>query len=407
MVRNGTRAQERDPDAPPHRWWRRLLVGSVGLIAYTYGGYPAALWVWSRSRPRTAHPPLRRRPTVTIIVAAFNEAAVIERRLDNLARLAYPPELREVIVVADGSTDATAELARRAGVRVLHRQLRAGKAAALNRGASESLGEILVFSDANNVYPSTVLDPLLEPFGDGRVGVVTGSKRIVEDLDRSLDRAEGLYWRYEDAIKRWEGNLASVTGVAGEILAVRREVYRDLAEGTVNDDFTLAMEAAIDGWRIAYAPDAISLEPASATLDDEVVRRARIVSGRYKALRRLLPRLVRRRPVLAWQVISHKGLRPLVPMAMMGAAASNVVLLRWSAAARLLAAGQVGFYGLATLGAIRERRGRRAKLAYLPYYLCRVNGAALRGLWGSFAGRDLTLWTRVRRGDEPSRAAVA
>ncbi len=379
---------------------RATLKASIGLIAYTYAGYPALLWGWSRLRPRPTDEPLDRMPSVSLIVAAYNEEAVIERRLENLAELTYPPDRLEVLVVADGSDDRTAELARARGARVLHRPQRLGKAAALDRGVAASTGETVVFSDANNLYPPDTLQRLLAPFADASVGVVTGAKRIVDDLDRDLDRAEGLYWRYEDAIKRWESNLASVTGVAGEIIAVRREVYRPLPAGTVNDDFTMAMQAAISGWRIAYAHDAVSLEPASASLDDEATRRARIVSGRYQALARLLPLLARRRPLLAWQVVSHKGLRPLVPIAMVAAALSNAALVRQSRPARWLATGQAVFYGLAAVGAWSERRGGRSTTTYLPYYLCRVNAAALRGMWEYVTRRDVTLWTRVRRGDE-------
>ncbi len=385
-----------------HRLSRGIFVGSVATIAYTYVGYPAILAAVHRLRGAGPQEPVMpEMPSVTLIVAAYNEEAHIGARLRNLRELDFPADRLQVVVVADGSDDRTPVFAAEEGALVLHRPERAGKAAALDRGVQVATGEILVFSDANNLYERQTLRELLAPFGDPTVGVVTGSKRISDRDGRALDHAEGAYWRYESAIKRWESALGSVTGVAGEILALRRAAYTALPAGTVNDDFTLAMQAALDGWRIAYAGSAVSLEPASATIDDEATRRARIVAGRYRSLVRLLPALARRRPLLAWQVVSHKGLRPLVPFAMIAAALSNARLVRGSGVARATFVGQLGFYLLATAGALAERGGRpQSRLTYLPYYLCRVNAAALAGVAELFSGEDVTLWERVARGSD-------
>jgi poly-beta-1,6-N-acetyl-D-glucosamine synthase len=389
------------------RWGAAGLLGSVGLVVYTYAGYPAVLAAVHRLRRPVAPTLPAMLPTVSIVVAAYDEEAAIGPRLRNLRDLDYPADRLEIVVVADGSSDGTVEVARGCGVRVLHRPRRAGKAAAINRGVEATTGEIIVFSDANNRYEPQTLRELLMPFGDPGVGVVTGSKHISNGSGRALDGAEGTYWRYESAIKRWESSIGSVTGVAGEVLAIRRRAFTPLAPGTVNDDFTLAMQAAIDGWRIAYAPRAVSLEPASATLDDETTRRARIVAGRYQALMATLPRLVRRRPLVAWQVVSHKGLRPMVPLAMAVAAVSNAVLLRSSVLARWSWAAQVLFYGLAGLGARAERRGRRPhSVTYVPYYFCRVNGSAIRGMAEVLSGRDASLWQRVARAESPTDDAT-
>jgi poly-beta-1,6-N-acetyl-D-glucosamine synthase len=381
----------------PRRTARRILAGSAGLVLYTYLGYPAVVAAWHRLRPRELAR-LTELPRISLVVAAYNEEDAIAARVRNLRELDYPSERLEVVVVADGSTDRTAELARQQGVRVLHRPERAGKAAAIDRGVAATDGDILVFSDANNRYERSTLTELVMPFADTSVGVVTGAKRITDDSGRALDQTEGAYWRYESAIKRWETSAGSVTGVAGEILAMRREAYTPLAKGTVNDDFTLAIRAALDGWRIHYAPNAVSLEPASATLEDEATRRARIVAGRYQSLVALLPALVRTRPLLAWQVISHKALRPVVPFAMVSAAASSVVLLRsgrWTD--RLVCLTQAAFYGLAAVGALLTRKGRQPMVAYVPYYFCRVNVAAVQGVAQLFSGRDISLWERVAR----------
>jgi len=324
---------------------------------------------------------------------------VIEAKLENCYALDYPADRLEVIVAADGSDDRTAEVAsKEARAKVMYLPERRGKMAAINRAVAAAQGEILVFSDANNMYTRETLKELLAPFADSNVGVVTGRKAIDDGRGRELDKAEGLYWRYESKIKSWESKIGSVTGVAGEILAIRRDIFRPPPVGTVNDDFVLAMQAAIEGWRVVYAPRAVSLEPASATLGDESIRRSRIVAGRYQALWQLLPAMLVRRPLLAWQVISHKGLRPLVPFAMIIAGLSNLALFPLLGWARTIAALQGVFYSAALLGWLNERQGRRNRLLYLPYYFCRVNFAAVQG-FRRFVGRqNNALWTKARRG---------
>jgi biofilm PGA synthesis N-glycosyltransferase PgaC len=375
-----------------------IFWSSVGIIFYTYVGFPALLALWAKIRSRKIETNPNYLPSVSLIIAAYNEEAVIESKLENCYALDYPAGQLEVIVAADGSDDRTAEVAsNEPRAKVMYLPERRGKMAAINRAVAVAQGEILVFSDANNMYTRETLKELLAPFADSSVGVVTGRKAIDDGRGRELDKAEGLYWRYESKIKVWESQIGSVTGVAGEILAIRRDIFRPPPIGTVNDDFVLAMQAAIDGWRVVYAPRAVSLEPASATLGDESIRRSRIVAGRYQALWQLLPAMLVRRPVLAWQVISHKGLRPLVPFAMIIAGVSNLALLPLLSWARVVGALQGVFYSAALLGWLNERQGRRNRLLYLPYYFCRVNFAAVQG-FRRFVGRqNNALWTKARR----------
>ena len=376
-----------------------MFFGSVALIIYTFFGYPAVVAALARLRPRTLRTRAGFEPEVSLVVVAFNEADVILEKLENARGLDYPRERLEVLVVADGSDDRTADLARTVdGVRVLHEPERRGKLAAMNRALQAATGEILVFSDANNHYSPNAIRALVAPFADPSVGVVTGRKTIDDGQGRPLDRAEGLYWRYESKIKEWESASGSVTGVAGEALAFRRAAYRSPRPGTMNDDFVQAFLAALDGWRVVYAPGALSVERASATIADEAVRRSRLVTGRWQALRELLPLAVRRNPRFAWQVVSHKGLRPLIPFAMFGAAVSNAVLAgreRWS---RPLLGLQVAFYAAALLGRETERRGRRNRWLYLPYYFCRMNAATLDGIRNFATRRHEAVWAKVRRG---------
>lgn len=376
-----------------------VFLGSVGMIAYTFVGYPVLAWLLSvtRSDPLRVDPSFA--PQVSLVILAYNESALILDKLENALALDYPRDRLEVLLVADGSDDGTAELAREVpGVRVLYEPERRGKLAAMNRAARHARGEILVFSDANNRYTPEALRELAAPFADARVGVVTGRKAIDDGSGRALDHAEGLYWRYESKLKEWESAAGSVTAVAGEILAFRREAFIEPPAGTMNEDFVQAMLAALEGWRIVYAPRARSLERASATVADEATRRARLVTGRWQALSVLLPRLLVRRPGLAWRVASHKGLRPLVPWALAAAAASNAALARSARWPRATGLVHLGFYAAAAAGWFGERRGRRNRALYLPYYFCRMNVATLRGLGDHVTHRHEAVWARVERG---------
>jgi poly-beta-1,6-N-acetyl-D-glucosamine synthase len=376
-----------------------VLVGSLGLVAYTFLGYPAIVALLSRLRPKPLRTAAEFEPSVSFIVLAYNEETVIREKLSNTAELDYPEDKLEVIVVADGSDDATADVARQVpGTRVLYEPERRGKLAAMQRGARAANGELLVFSDANNDYSREAVRELAAPFADPGVGVVTGRKTIDDGSGRPLDRAEGLYWRYESRLKQWESAIGSVTAVAGEILAFRPEAFRSPPPGTMNEDFMQALLAALDGWRVVYVPQAVSVERASATMRDEATRRSRLVTGRWQALRMLVPQLAGRRPGLTWQVISHKGLRPLVPWALLSAAVSNLAIRRRGPWTRLLLAGQAVFYAAAALGWRNERRGRRNRLLFLPYYFCRMNAATVNGLRDFVRGSREAVWARVERG---------
>jgi poly-beta-1,6-N-acetyl-D-glucosamine synthase len=377
----------------------RLLAGSLGLVGYVFAGYPALIGLLARLRPRPVHHDARHRPTVSLVVVAYNEAQVIEQKLRNCAELEYPADRLEVIVIADGSDDGSPDLVRdRPGVRLLFEPQRRGKLMAMNRAARHANHEILVFSDANNLYARDALLELVAPFADPTVGVVTGRKAIASDTGRSLDESESLYWRYESQIKAWENATGSVTGVAGEILAFRRGAYPELPAGTLNEDFVQAMTAAANGWRVAYAPGALSLERASATIEDEALRRARLVTGRLQALRQVLGPLAARDRQLAWQVVSHKGMRPLVPGLLLLALLSSVSLGRRSPWGRMIVGAQAALAAAALAGWRGERSGRRHRLTYLPYYFVRMNLATVRGIRDFAAGRREAVWQRVERG---------
>jgi len=383
----------------------------LAAIGYTYVGYPALLALLARVR-RPARPWPAVEPAVTLLIAAHNEQEVIAGKLDNSLALDYPRQKLQIVVAADGSDDGTPGIVRSYGGRGVELSFipaRQGKMAAINRAMSAARGEIVVFSDANNMYAPDMLRQLVAPFADPGVGAVTGAKVILKS-DDALGESEGLYWRYESFIKRQETRLGSCTGAAGEVFAIRRNLFRPPPAGVINDDFVLAMQVVRSGYRVVYAPGARSFERASTSAQDEIVRRTRIIAGRYQAIA-MAPRLLPlKRPLAVWQVVSHKFLRPLVPFFMAGAMMASLLSVAWPAqgsapgwlilafpANWLALALQAVFYGLAGLGRRLSHRGGLGRLLYLPTFLLDSNLAAVIGLYRFLTGGQSALWQRVPR----------
>jgi cellulose synthase/poly-beta-1,6-N-acetylglucosamine synthase-like glycosyltransferase len=280
---------------------------------------------------------------------------------------------------------------------------RRGKMAAISRAVKAAHGEILVFSDANNFFSSYALRYLVNPFADPRVGSTTGAKHI-RDEDDSLSSSEGLYWRYESWIKKNESLANTCTAAAGEILALRKELFPAELSGVVNDDFYILLSIIRQGYRVVYTPRAESWERVSSSAQDEVKRRARITAGRFQALAHSLRWMPWNNPVAVWQIVSHKYFRLFIPITMLLVFISNVFL----AVNSLLDAGQSGlfylwllvlqilFYLLAFLGQGIHYRGVW-RILYLPVFLVNSNIATLRGLIRHFGRKQGVSWDRVNR----------
>lgn len=386
----------------------------VLLIAYAYAGYPLILALLARLRRKPAeYEPIT--PQVSILIAAYNEQDVIAAKLENTLSLDYPRDCMQIVVAVDGSDDRTAEIVESfedRGIELSYDVRRRGKTVAINRAVPHLRHEIVVFSDANNLYAPDALSELVKPFSDPKVGAVTGSKNILEDGDAHA-KADGLYWRYESSIKKNETRLGSCTGVAGEILAIRRFLYTALPDHVINDDFFIGMNILKQGYRLVYAPAARSYERTSLTEKDEAVRRSRIVAGRYQAMLMSGSLLPWRYPLLIWQVVSHKFMRPLVPLMMILAFVVTVAACIWppqsSALPWLHLAWPYNFIFLgaeilicllAFLGGSLKDKGLLGKVLYVPTFLVNSNLAAILGLYSFFTGRQTSLWRRARRRGE-------
>ena len=386
------------------------------LIIYTYAGYPILLAFLAGLKTRPA-PYARTTPGVTLLIAAYNEEASIQKKLDNCLALDYPADQLQIIVAADGSDDRTVAIvqewvgklaARHPEVLLSYLPERQGKMAAIQRALPLASGEILAFSDANNLYEPHTLLELVAPFSDPRVGGVSGAKHIIQQGD-ALGQSEGAYWKYESQIKAWESRLSSCTSASGEVLAIRRSLFEPPPAGIINDDFYFAMLILRKGQRLVYTPAARSFETISKTARGEIQRRERIVAGRYQAIALAPAILPWRQPLVAWQVISHKFLRPLVPLAMIAMLLASLWLVLfpppgswnfWALSAPvngLFFAGQCLFYGLAWIGNHLPIAGKVGNLLYLPAFLINSNLAALSGALRYLRRQQKTTWIRVER----------
>ncbi len=383
----------------------------VLFVLYVYAGYPLLLFVLARLRRAVPSYPAST-PAVTLLISAYNEEQVIAEKLENSLALDYPPELLQIIVAADGSDDATEEIARSyvgRGVEVIHDPARRGKTSAINHAMSSVRHDVVVFSDANNLYAAETVRELVKPFSDARVGAVTGRKGTIE-TDRMLGQADGLYWRYESFIKEQENRLGCCAGVSGEVFAIRRELFAAPPAEIINDDYYIALDIISRGYRLVYAPEARSREAASENEGDEIARRSRIVAGRFQIMAASLRLLPFDRPWIVWEIVSHKFMRPLVPPVTLIAFIATVVALfglgnsggaAWLVLAQpynwVLLALQAAFYMAAFLGGKRRIPGMLGKALYLPAFLVNSHLAALRGLDGFLTRRQTVLWKKAPR----------
>jgi cellulose synthase/poly-beta-1,6-N-acetylglucosamine synthase-like glycosyltransferase len=365
----------------------------VGLLLYTHVGYGALLALLARMRPSRAAPPgpSAELPRISVIVAAYAEQDVIAARVDNLRALDYPTERLEVIVASDGSPDATAEHARNAGADVVLELPRGGKIRAQDAGVACAGGEIVAFSDANVSWERDALRQLVAPFADPRVGYVCGDVRL---LGERGDNQEGLYWRYEMALRALESRVSSVTGGNGAIYATRREAYL-IVDPIMGHDLSFPFKMVKHGWRAVYAPAARASEKMVPTLEGEFARKRRMMGHTWPIVVRggmLSPRGYD--PLYALMIVSHRILRYLSPFVHVILLATNIALLGhgWVYAVALVL--QVALL----LAALAARAIPIRPLLIARYYVLTTASPAA-GLWdwlahGTPAGWDPAEGTR-------------
>jgi cellulose synthase/poly-beta-1,6-N-acetylglucosamine synthase-like glycosyltransferase len=349
---------------------------SAGLLVYAHLGYPLVLWALARLPARrgkgTAAPdePL---PSVSLIVAAHDEEASIMHWVRSTLAFDYPRDRLEVVVVSDGSTDRTVEWATKAGADRVLEVPRVGKVAALNAAVDGARGEVLAFSDANSTWEPDALRRLVARLADPATGYVCGQLRLE---GASGDNQEGLYWRYEMAVRGLETRLAGITAGNGAINAVRREAYIAL-EPTRGQDISFPYELTKRGWRAVFEPTAIAAEPMAATLGSEFQRKRRMLTGAWATMLRhgmLSPRGYA--AAYAFEIYSHRGLRYAAPILHLAALGTNIALIGHGAIYAVTLGTQLAVLAAAALAPIVPLRAFK-----IARYYVTVTAASAAGLW--------------------------
>jgi cellulose synthase/poly-beta-1,6-N-acetylglucosamine synthase-like glycosyltransferase len=303
---------------------------SVGLILYAHAGYPLLLGLLARARGGAApasdaasaggEP-----PSVSVIVAAYAEEDVIADRVANIRALEYPPDRLELIVACDGSPDATAVRARDAGADLVLELPRGGKIRAQDAAVERARGEIVAFSDANVTWQADALTRLVAPFANSRVGYVCGEVQLLDASTGS--NQEGLYWRYELALRSLESRVRSVTGGNGAIYATRRESYL-VVDPIMGHDLSFPFNMVKRGWLALAVREARASEKMVPTIEGEFARKRRMMSHTWPIVLRggmLSPRGYD--PLYALMIVSHRILRYLTPFLHVIAFVATILLL--------------------------------------------------------------------------------
>jgi biofilm PGA synthesis N-glycosyltransferase PgaC len=381
---------------------------SLFLIFYTFIGYGVILYLLIKlkrfivGKKTDAKTNVIDLPTCTVIIAAYNEEAVIEEKIVNTLDLYYPKNLVKYIFVTDGSTDLTPSIvAKHSEILLLHQTSRNGKINAVHRAIIKAETEVIVFTDANALLNKNALYNICRHYNNPLVGAVSGEKRVHIDDQADATAGEGFYWKYESKLKKWDSELYSVVGAAGELFSIRRSLYQPIPANSVLDDFMISMLIAKKGYRIIYEPTAYAIETASANISEELKRKIRISAGGIQSILYLKSLFnIFRLPILSFQYISHRVLRwtitPFLLIAVFilnGYLAMNDPLFFFKA----LFLSQIAFYLMALVGWIMETKHVHIKWLFVPYYFCMMNYAVIAGLIRFFYSGQDVVWKKAER----------
>jgi poly-beta-1,6-N-acetyl-D-glucosamine synthase len=379
--------------------WSAAFWISVALLAYVYVGYPTL--AWARAVLQRHAPPRRATseaaPGVTVLVVAYNEAARVAARIENLLASDYPRDRLEILIASDGSTDATADIARRYapdGVQTAAFEMRRGKPAVLNDVVPKARGEIVVLADARQQFEPETVRALVAPFADPTVGAVSGELMLTDGRGSTgVGRGVGFYWRYEKLIRKSESRVDSTIGATGAVYAIRRALFEPIPEDTVLDDVLIPLYITRQGYRVLFEPAARAWDQVAGQARQEFGRKVRTLAGNFQLFGRERWLLNPRANRLWLPTVSHKGLRLVAPVLHVGAFAASLAL----AGAPLYRAALIGqsvFYAAALAGHLLRHSGRRSALLSVPYVLCLLNWATVVGFCRFAAGRQAVTWDR-------------
>lgn len=382
------------------------------ILFYAYLGYGILLFVLVRIkrflRKDNALSSTGYEPEVTLFVAAYNEKDYVQAKVENSFALDYPNEKLKQLWVTDGSNDGTPDMLRQyPEIEVHHLDERGGKIGAINRGMKFVKTPVVIFCDGNTMLGNESVRRIVNLFRDPKVGCVSGEKRIFsKEKDAAAGAGEGLYWKYESTLKKWDAELYSVVGAAGELFAIRTELFEEVEKDTLLDDFIISLRIAQKGYTIQYDPEAYAIETASANVEEELKRKIRISAGAIQSVIRLSPLLnMFKYGMLSFQYISHRVLRwTLAPLSLALIIPINLALALHEGLFMLglyssLFWLQCLFYASALAGWYLENKSIKVKVLFVPYYFFIMNLSVFLGLKRYLKGSQSVNWERAKRGN--------
>ena len=380
---------------------------SLGILFYCYIGYGLMLWLFNninvllqkdKQKNSTETPP------VTIIIAAYNEAEILEKKIRNTLAIDYPVEMVKVVVATDGSVDKSETIVKQfPEIKLLHQTERQGKYAAIKRALQTVTTPVVVFSDANTMLNPECLKKIMPHYQNENIGGVAGEKRILQNqVESVVGEAEGLYWQYESFLKKMDASFYSIVGAAGELFSIRTHLFSPIDDQVILDDFVISMQVCLRGYRFAYEPDAFATETASASLVEEAKRKIRIAAGAYQSVNMLKAVFnIFKYPLLAFQYLSRRLFRwALCPLSLILVFATNFLLVIFfnDGLYSSLLIMQSVFYAFAFLGWGYVSAGKKAGIFTIPFYFVFMNFCLVKGFLRFVNGRQSVLWEKsVRR----------
>lgn len=393
-----------------------ILFGfALFIVFYTYLGYGILLYALVKLKELFIKPVKRSLPSldsdlpeVTLFITAFNEEDVVDEKMKNSLALDYPAEKLHIVWVTDGSNDGTNDRLQtqwNGKSTVYFQSKRQGKTAAMTRGMTFIKTPFVVFTDANTMINSEAIREIVLAFQNPKVGCVAGEKRIaVQSKDGAAASGEGIYWKYESTLKALDTRLYSAIGAAGELFAVRRELFEPMEPDTLLDDFILSLRITMKGYIIAYSTNAYAIESGSANMREEEKRKIRIAAGGLQSIARLRPLLNPfRYGVLSFQYTSHRVLRwSVTPFLLFALFPLNIVLLFSGSAPvfyGILFILQILFYAMGYWGYYLSTKQIKNKFFFIPYYFLFMNVNVLKGIGYLKRKKRNGAWEKAKRAE--------
>lgn len=376
------------------------------IIFYNYFGYGLLLWVITRIK-KLFFPEKKGKeitdffPEVTLVVAAYNEASVLEEKIRNCFDLDYPEGKLSFLFIIDGSTDGSAGIiGRHPSIRLLDGPDRKGKTAALNRAMQWVHTPVTVFCDANAMLNKEAVRKIVSHYQDPGTGGVAGEKKVMT-VKGSTGESEGLYWKYESFLKRLDAALYTVTGAAGELFSIRTELWEPVADNVLLDDFIISTRINLKGYRIAYEPQAYASELPSSNLQEERKRKVRISEGAFQSMT-MVKEIFNffKHPVLFFQFVSHRFLRwTLTPLSLplLFLANAGMVIMDQGMFYTLAFAAQILFYLLALCGKYTGEDTENLKILKIFHYILFMNYSVYLGFFRYIRGGQTGVWEKAER----------